>query len=76
MCLAVPGKVVSISGDTGDVDFGGVIKQANLTMVDAKVGEWVVVHAGFAIETMDEKEALETIELWNEVLDHEETSFQ
>ena len=76
MCLAVPGKVISINGDTGDVDFGGVVKQANLTMVDAKVGEWVVVHAGFAIETMDEKEALETIELWNEVLDHEETSFR
>jgi len=76
MCLAVPGKVVSISGDTGDVDFGGVIKQANLSMVEAKIGEWVVVHAGFAIETMDEKEALETIELWNEVLDHEDTDFR
>ena len=76
MCLAVPGKIVSISGDTGDVDFGGVIKQANLSMVDAKIGEWVVVHAGFAIETMDEKEALETIELWNEVLDHEDTDFK
>jgi hydrogenase assembly chaperone HypC/HupF len=76
MCLAVPGKIVSISGDTGDVDFGGVIKQANLSMVEAKIGEWVVVHAGFAIETMDEKEALETIELWNEVLDHEDTDFK
>jgi len=76
LCLAVPGKIVSISGDTGDVDFGGVIKQANLSMVDAKIGEWVVVHAGFAIETMDEKEALETIELWNEVLDHEDTDFK
>ena len=76
MCLAVPGKIVSISGDTGDVDFGGVIKQANLSMVEVKVGEWVVVHAGFAIETMDEKEALETIELWNEVLDHDETDFK
>jgi len=76
MCLAVPGKIVSISGDTGDVDFGGVIKQANLSMVEAKIGEWVVVHAGFAIETMDEKEALETIELWNEVLDHEDTDFR
>ena len=74
--MAVPGKIVSISGDTGDVDFGGVIKQANLSMVDAKIGEWVVVHAGFAIETMDEKEALETIELWNEVLDHEDTDFK
>lgn len=76
MCLAMPGKVVSINGDVGDIDFGGVIKQANLSMVDVDVGEWVVVHAGFAIETMNEEEAMETLELWNEVLDHDETDFR
>lgn len=76
MCLAVPGKVVSIDGDVGNVDFGGVVRQANLTMVEANVGDWVVIHAGFAIETMDEEEAMRTLELWQEVLDHDETSFQ
>ena len=76
MCLAVPGKVVSIDGDTGNIDFGGVTRQANLTMVEANIGDWVVVHAGFAIETMDEEEALETIKLWNEVLEHDETDFR
>lgn len=76
MCLAVPGRIVAINGDTADVDFGGVIRQANVSMVEASVGEWAVVHAGFAIEIMDEEEAEETLKLWNEVLDHEETSFQ
>lgn len=69
MCLAIPGKIVSIDGDQGDIDFGGVIKKTNLSMVEAKVGDWVVIHAGFAIEVMDEEDAQETIRLWNEMLD-------
>jgi hydrogenase expression/formation protein HypC len=73
MCLAIPGKVVSIDGDNADIDFGGVIKQTNVSMVEAKVGDWVVIHAGFAIEIMDDEEAEETLKLWNEVLDHDET---
>ncbi|MCL1984445.1 MAG: HypC/HybG/HupF family hydrogenase formation chaperone [Methanomassiliicoccaceae archaeon] len=76
MCLAIPGKIVSIEDDTADIDFGGVVKQANITMVETKVGDWVVVHAGFAIEIMDEEEAQKTIELWNEVLEHDETDIR
>ena len=76
MCLAIPGKVIAINGDTGDIDFGGVTKQTNLSMVDAKVGDWVVIHAGFAIEIMDEEDAQETIKLWNEVLDHDEVTYE
>ena len=76
MCLAIPGKVIAIDGDTGDIDFGGVTKQTNLSMVEAKVGDWVVIHAGFAIEVMDEEDAKETIRLWNEVLDHDEVSYR
>lgn len=71
MCLAVPGKIVKIEGDVGDVDFGGVIRKANMAMVEAKVGDWAVIHAGFAIEIMDEEEAQETLKLWNEVLESE-----
>lgn len=71
MCLAIPGKIVSIDGVVADVDFGGVIRKANLSMVEANVGEWAVVHAGFAIQIMDEEDAQETIKLWNEVLDSE-----
>jgi len=76
VCLAVPGKIISVSGDVGNIDFGGVVRQANLTMVEANIGDWVVVHAGFAIETMDEEEAMKTLELWKEVLEHDEASFQ
>ncbi len=72
MCLAVPGKVTSIEGNQADVDFGGVLRKVNVSLVEATVGEWVVVHAGFAIEKMDEDEAKETLELWNELLDQEE----
>lgn len=74
MCLAVPGRIVRIEGDTGDIDFGGVIRKANITMVEAKIGDWAVIHAGFAIEIMDEEEAQETLKLWNEVLEHDRLS--
>lgn len=67
---------MSIEGDMGDVDFGGVTRKANLSMVDANVGDWAVVHAGFAIQLMDEEDAQETIRLWNEVLDSDVVTFQ
>ena len=76
MCLAIPGKIVNINGDMGDVDFGGVTRQANLSMVDANVGDWAVVHAGFAIEVMDEDEAQETLKLWNDFLDSGEADIK
>ena len=76
MCLAIPGQITAINGETADVDFGGVTKQTNVSMVDAQIGDWVVIHAGFAIEVMDEEDAQETIRLWNEVLDHDEVTYQ
>jgi hydrogenase expression/formation protein HypC len=72
MCLAIPGQVISVDGSQAEVDFGGVVKKVNVSMVDAKVSEWVVVHAGFAIEKMDEEEARDTLKLWSEMLDLEE----
>jgi len=50
MCLAMPAKVLSIDGDEAEVDFGGAIRRTNVSMVDAKVGEYVIIHAGFAIQ--------------------------
>ena len=76
MCLAVPGKIVNIEGETADIDFGGVIRQASVAMIDAEVGQWAVIHAGYAIEIMDEEEAQRTIQLWNEVLDHDEVKYR
>ena len=70
MCLAIPARVISIVGDKAQVDFGEkVLREVNVTLVDAKVGEYVLVHAGYAIQTISQKEAQETLSLWNEVLD-------
>ncbi len=74
MCLAIPGKVVTIEGKDAEVDFGGVLRRVNVSLVEAKPGDWVVVHAGFAIETMDEAEARETLKMWDELLEQEQAS--
>lgn len=63
MCLAIPGRILTIDGDdpvlrSGRVDFAGVVKRVNLSYVpDAVVGNFVLVHVGFAISTVDEDEA-------------------
>lgn len=63
MCLAVPGKIENISGDeplfkTGRVNFGGIVKEVSLAYTpEAQVGDYVIVHVGFAISTLDEQEA-------------------
>ena len=68
MCLAVPGKIISIEGidpmlRSGKVSFGGIIKNINLAYVpEAKIGDYVLVHVGFAISTIDEAEAQEVFE--------------
>ncbi|MFH1679879.1 MAG: HypC/HybG/HupF family hydrogenase formation chaperone [Candidatus Eisenbacteria bacterium] len=73
MCLAVPGKIRSISGDDpltrmGKVDFGGVVKDVALAYVpEAHVGDYVIVHVGFAISKLDEEEAMKTLELLREM---------
>jgi hydrogenase expression/formation protein HypC len=72
MCLAIPAKVVSVKEDKARVDFGeGVLREVNVTLVKAKVGDYVLVHAGYAIQILDEKEAQETMRLWNEILEAE-----
>jgi len=63
MCLAYPGKVISISGNSGVIDFGGVKKKARLDLVKVKKGDYVIVHTGFAIEKVDKKNAELTIKL-------------
>ncbi len=63
MCLAIPGKIESITGDdpltrVGRVNFGGIVKEASLAYVpEAQVGDYVIVHVGFAISRLDEVEA-------------------
>ena len=68
MCLAVPGRIIAIEGKTATVDFGGVKRKVRLDLLpNVDVGDYVVVHTGFAIERLDEKRALEILEAWAEV---------
>ncbi len=52
MCLAIPGKVIKIEGDTAVIDYGGITKNAKIAFVTPKIGDSVLVHAGFAIEIL------------------------
>jgi hydrogenase expression/formation protein HypC len=73
LCLAVPGKVLSKEGTHAKVDFGGgIVRDVNISLVDVEVGQYVVVHAGFAIQVMDEEEAKETLRLWQEIFELEQ----
>ncbi|HIH00574.1 TPA: HypC/HybG/HupF family hydrogenase formation chaperone [Thermoplasmata archaeon] len=72
MCLAVPAEVKSIDGANAKVDFGGVMRSVNLSLVDAKVGDFVIVHAGYAIEVLDREEAEKTLQLFRELLSQED----
>ena len=68
MCLGVPGRVVSIDGDLAEVDFGGVRRKVSLLICpDVHEGDYVLVHVGFAIQKLDEEEALETLSLFEEI---------
>jgi hydrogenase expression/formation protein HypC len=73
MCLAIPGKIINVTNDdplmrAGRVSFGGTIKEVNLAYVpEAGEGDYVIVHAGFAISTLDEKEAAQVFEYLREI---------
>ena len=67
MCVAVPGKVVTVNGDTAQVDFKGNLVPVNTGLVDPEVGDYVLVHAGCAIEIMEKDKAEEIIELFSEL---------
>ncbi len=68
MCVAVPMQIKKIDGDRGVVDIGGVEREVGLQLIkDAKVGDYVIVHAGFAIQRLDEEIAKETLALFDEM---------
>ncbi len=78
MCLAIPGKILSVAGDeplqrSGRVSFGGVVKEVNLAYVpDAVIGDYVIVHVGFALSKVDEEEARQTFEYLRQMGELEE----
>ena len=67
MCIAVPGKVIEISGMDAKVDFNGNIVKVNVGLVAPRVGQYVLVHAGCAIEVMEHDRAEEMIALFSEL---------
>ncbi len=73
MCIAVPGRVLSIAGGRAKVDFSGNIVEADMRLVDANVGDYVLVHAGCAIEVMQPSQASDLADLLKEIeaLSHE-----
>lgn len=72
MCLAIPGKVLSVAGEdlqrTARVSFGGIVKEVSLAYVpEAVIGDYVIVHVGFAISLLDEEEAQRTLQYLGEL---------
>ncbi|MCS7282728.1 MAG: HypC/HybG/HupF family hydrogenase formation chaperone [Anaerolineae bacterium] len=81
MCLGVPGQIVEVYDGglmrMGKVDFGGIVREVCLAYVpEAQVGDWVVVHVGFAISRLTEEEAQETLQLLGEILAYEDLQEQ
>jgi hydrogenase expression/formation protein HypC len=70
MCLSIPARIISINGNMADVSVGGTIFEAGLHMIEnARVGDFILLHAGFAIQIIGEKEAEETLKLFEDIND-------
>ena len=70
MCLAIPSRVTHIENQIATIDVEGVQRQASILMLeDVAVGDWVIVHAGFAIHKIDEEVALETLKILREAVE-------
>ena len=67
MCIAIPGRVTEINGDQASVDFSGNMVTVNTGLVEPKVGQYVLVHAGCAIEVMEKDKAQEIIDLFADI---------
>jgi hydrogenase expression/formation protein HypC len=77
MCLGIPGKIIEIDNSSGmrmaKIDFDGVVRQACIEAIpEAKVGDYTIIHAGFALNVLSESEAKETLEMLNEIANIEE----
>lgn len=77
MCLGIPGKIIEIDSSSGmrmaKIDFDGVVRQACVEAIpEAKVGDYTIIHAGFALNVLSESEAKETLDMLNEIANIEE----
>lgn len=69
MCVAAPGKIIEINGDTAVVDYNGNKVKANKGIVDVKIGDWALVHAGLIIQIISDNEAENMLEIFNKLGD-------
>ena len=75
MCLAVPVQVVSVEGDEAEVEIGGVKRRVSIALTpEAKIGDYVLLHTGYAINVIDEAEAQETLKIFEEMASLEENA--
>ncbi len=74
MCIGIPAKVIELSGDKGKVDYQGVVRETSFIMLpEARVGDYVILHAGFAIKLLSEEDAKETLKMIEELIKAETT---
>lgn len=67
MCVAAPGRIIEINGDTALIDYNGNKVKANKGIVDCKVGDWALVHAGLIIQILGENEAQDMLDIFSEL---------
>jgi hydrogenase expression/formation protein HypC len=73
MCLAIPGKVLEINGNSALVDFDGIKQNIIIALIqDPEIGKYVIVHAGYAIEQINEEDAMEAIQQWREIAEDQD----
>jgi hydrogenase expression/formation protein HypC len=77
MCLAIPGKIIEIEQNAALVDFDGIKQKVIIALIqNPEIGKYVIVHAGYAIEQMNEKEALDAIKQWKEIAEDQNLNIE
>ena len=77
MCLAIPGRILEIEENSALVDFDGIKQRVIIALIEnPEIGKYVIVHAGYAIEMINEKEAMEAIDQWKEIAEDQELNLK
>jgi len=77
MCLAIPGKILEINENSALVDFDGIKQNVIIALIqNPEVGKYVIIHAGYAIEMINEQEAMEAIEQWKEIAEDQDLNLK
>jgi hydrogenase expression/formation protein HypC len=76
MCYAIPAKIIKKNKENATVDYGGIIKEINLSLIEAEIGDYVLIHAGFAIEKLDTESAEQSLQIIRNQIDETEKSLK